>query len=240
LDPPKGETPCRQLLAPAFLQLWPPSKALEVLSTLGLLLSSGWPAKKDFARHHTACSTAIFLHQACSLSPRLHNFRHHLSGFTLDQSDIVKLTAFASETPLHHAVRRDDLEVVQALLKAQRSFRLQSAGEEEHTRLSAAISCCSAGSRRSTPTTGHSPLSTGLRSRSGRLHTQTAPHRLWSSKEIHSTACSVPMESDRQDLIDLVHEFEDKQSPKLLTRAQPVCGNMSTNRFNLPHIGVSR
>lgn len=133
LDPSKGESPCRQLIAYSSLQLWPPSEVSEITSTLKLLLSFGWPISKGFARHQTPSATPTFLHQACSISPSLHDYRLPLVQFILEQTDTATISAPASETPLHHAVRRDDLDVVNALMQGQTTYKVRSLLEKRNT-----------------------------------------------------------------------------------------------------------
>jgi ankyrin repeat protein len=239
LDPSKGESPCRQLLAPVSLQLWPPSGVSEIMSTLTLLLSSGWPVSKSFARHHTTSPTPTFLHQACSLYASLRDHRLPLVKFLLEQLDDATLSAFASETPLHHAIRRDDLEVVDALLQAQSGFRLQGLlekrGSDGYQPLYLAVQRAIADRDLSLDIVRHL---LDRRADPDHEHTQIESRRLRTSKKTHSTARSTAMESGRQDLIDLVGSVENKQLSKPLMRARTVSDDVSMRRSTLPHIGV--
>jgi ankyrin repeat protein len=241
LDPSKGESPCRQLLAPASLQLWPPSVVSDILSTLTLLLSSGWPVSKSFARHHTTSPTPTLLHQACSLSASLHDYRLPLVKFLLEQPDNATLSAFASETPLHHAIRCDDLEVVDALLQAQSGFRLQGLlekrGSDGYQPLYLAVQRVIADRDLSLDIIRHL---LDHRASLDHEHTQIESRRLRTSKKTHSTARSTAMESGRQDLIDLVRSVENKQLAKPLMRSRTVSDDVSMRRSTLPRIGVLR
>lgn len=242
LDPPKGESPCRQLLAPESLQLWPPSEVSGLLSTLELLLSFGWPVSKGFARLHTTSSTApTFLHQACSLSANLHDYRLPLVKFLLEEPDTSALPALASETPLHHAIRRDDLEVVDAILQAQNSFQLQTLLDKKSAH-------------------GYQPLYLAVQRATANhdlpldivrclldqgadldnTHTQLKSRRLRPSTKTQSTARSIAMESNRQDLISLVQSVGDKRVPTPLTRARTVCDDGSMDRSTLPRVSILR
>lgn len=242
LDPAKGESPCRQLIAHASLQLWPPSEVSEITSTLKLLLSFGWPISKGFARNQTPSPTPTFLHQACSITPSLHDYRLPLVQYILEQSDTATISAPASETPLHHAVRRDDLDVVNALMQGQPTYKVRSLLEKTNTQQ------CQPLYLAVTRAVADSDLPLDIVARLLQLgaslddvHTQFESRRFRTSKKTQSTARSIAMESSRQDLIDLVEGFEEKQVAKPLARSRTVSDDISMHhRSAVPHIGVLR
>lgn len=223
LEPSNGDSPCRQLLAHASLQMWPPPGYREIQSLLELLLSHGWPVNKGFVRHHKLSATPTFLHQACSISYNLHDYRLPLVNFLIEQADTALSSVLSSETPLHHAIRRDDLEVVNALLQAQATFRLRDSLEKKNTH---GVQPLYLAVQRATA--DHAlPLDIirsllNRRSNLDELHTQSESRRLRPSKKTHSTARSIAMESGRQDLITLVQGVADNQVLKPLTRARTV------------------
>ena len=241
LGPPNGDSPCRHLLSHASLQLWPPSEVPEVLSLLQLLLSCGWPVSKSFSRQNKPSSTPTFLHQACSLSFLLHEYRLPLVKVLIEQSDTAILSAPATETPLHHAVRRDDAEVVKSLLQAQVSFRLRSMLEKKNSHdcqpLYLAVQRAIADHDLPLDII-HSLLIHGANM--DEPHTLTEARLLRPSKKTQSTARSVAMASGRQDIIALVRSVGEQQSPRPLTRSRTVSDDVSMHRTALPRIGVLR
>jgi ankyrin repeat protein len=241
LDPPKGLSPCRQLLAPASLQLWPPSNVSEVISTLDLLLSSGWLAGRGFARQSTPVSMPTLLHQACSLPPLFAEYRLPLVDFILERYDTDYLSVPALETPLHHAIRFDDVRVVDTLLQAQRSFRLRNMLDKRNAQdtqpLYQAVQRAIANF--DLPLT----IIRGLLDHGADLdnvHTQYESRRLRTSKKTHSTARSITMESGREDLVALVSLHKERATLQPLTRARTVSDDGSLRKSALPHIGVLR
>ena len=241
LDPAKGLSPCRQLLAPTSLQLWPPSDVSEVISTLDLLLSSGWLAGKGFARQSTPVSMPTLLHQACSLPPLFAEYRLPLVNFILERYDADYLSVPALETPLHHAIRLDDICVVDALLQAQRSFRIRNMLEKRNAQDSQPLyqAVQRAIANFDLPLT----IIRGLLDQGADLdnvHTQYESRRLRTSKKTHSTARSIAMESGREDLIALVSLHKERATLQPLTRARTVSDDGSLRKSALPHIGVLR
>lgn len=239
LGPPSSDSPCRHLLAHPSLQLWPPSGLPEVLSLLELLLSCGWPASKGFSRQNKPSATPTLLHQACSLSVRLHDYRLPIVKLLIEQSDSTTSSVSATETPLHHAIRRDDAEVVDCLLQAQASFRLRGLLDKKNSHdcqpLYVAVQRAIA---------DHDlPLDIvrSLLDRGANLdepHTLTEARLLRLSKKTRSTARSIAVASGRQDLIALVQTFGEQQPPRPLTRARTVSGGVSLDRVSLTRIGV--
>jgi len=239
LGPPSSDSPCRHLLAHTSLQFWPPSEMPEVMSLLELLLSCGWPVSKGFSRQNKPSPTPTLLHQACSLSVRLNDYRLPLVKFLIEQSDTTTLSASATETPLHHAVRRDDAEVVDSLLEAQASFRLRGLLHKKNSHdcqpLYLAVQRAIA---------DHDlPLDIvrSLLDRGANLdepHTLTESRMLRLSKKTKSTARSIAMGSGRQDLIALVQSVGERQFPRPLTRSRTVSDDISMHRTALPRIGV--
>jgi len=239
LDPAKGVSPCRQLLSPTNLQLWPSTDVSEVRSTLELLLSSGWPASRGFARQSTPVSMPTLLHQACSLPASFYDYRLPLVNFIIEKFDTGHLAVSASETPLHHAIRLDDCRVVGTLLQAQRSFRLRNMLDKRngegsqplYQAVQRAIANCNL------PLT----IVRGLLDQGADLdnvHTQHAPRRFITSKKTHSTARSIAMDSGREDLVALVQLHKERPTLQPLTRARTVSDNGSLRRSVLPHIDV--
>lgn len=241
LDPPKGLSPCRQLLAPTNLQMWPPTDVSEVTSLLYLLFSSGWPAGRGFARQSIQVSLPTLLHQACSLPPPFSDYRLPLVNRILERHDTGYLSVPASETPLHHAVCLDDERVVETLLQAQRSFLLRNMLDKRNAQgcqplyqaVQRAIANCDL------PLT----IIRGLLDQGADLdnvHTQYESRRLRTSKKTHSTARSIAMESGREELVALVKLYREKQTLQPLTRARTVSDDGSLRKSALPHIGVLR
>jgi ankyrin repeat protein len=239
LGPPSSDSPCRHLLAHTSLQFWPLSGIAEAMSLLELLLSCGWPVSKGFSRQNKPSPTPTLLHQACSLSVHLHSYRLPLVNFLIEQSDTTTLSASATETPLHHAVRRDDREVVDSLLQAQASFRLRGLLDKKNSHdcqpLYLAVQRAIA---------DHDlPLDIvrSLLDRGANLdepHTLTESRMLRLSKKTKSTARSIAMGSGRQDLIALVQSVGERQFPRPLTRSRTVSDDISMHRTALPRIGV--
>jgi ankyrin repeat protein len=239
LAPPSSDSPCRHLLAHTSLQFWPPSGVPEVMSLLELLLSCGWPVSKGFSRQNNPSPAPTLLHQACSLAVHLHDYRLPLVKFLIEQSDTTALSAPATETPLHHAVRRDDAEVVDILLQAQASFRLRGLLDKKNSHdcqpLYLAVQRAIADH--------YLPLDIirSLLDRGANLdepHTMTEARLLRLSKKTRSTARSIAMASGRQDLILLVHSIGERHPPRPLTRARTVSDDVSIHRTALPQIGV--
>lgn len=241
LVPHSSDSPCRHLLAHTSLQFWPPSGVPEVMSLLELLLSCGWPVSKGFSRQNKPSPAPTLLHQACSLAVQLHDYRLPLVKFLAEQSDTTTLSVPATETPLHHAVRRDDAEVVDMLLQAQASFRLRGLLDKKNSQdcqpLYIAVQRAVA---------DHDlPLDIirSLLDRGANLdepHTLTEARLLRLSKKTRSTARSIAMASGRQDLIALVQSFGERESARPLTRAHTVSGGVPMDRTALPRIGVSQ
>jgi ankyrin repeat protein len=241
LDPTKGLSPCRQLLAPTSLQLWPPSDVLEVKSTLDLLLSSGWLAGRGFARQSAPIAMPTLLHQACSLPPLFAEHRLPLVNFIIERYDTNYLSVPASETPLHYAIRLDDVSVVDALLQAQRSSRLRNMLDKRNAQdcqpLYLAVQRAIANF--DLPLTIVRSLldqGAGL----DNVHTQYESRRLRTSKKTHSTARSIAMESGREDLVALVQLHKERVTLQPLTRARTVSDDSLLRKSALPHIGVLR
>jgi ankyrin repeat protein len=241
LDLTKGLSPCRQLLAPTSLQLWPPSDVSEVLSTLDLLLSSGWLAGRGFARQNTLVAMPTLLHQACSLPPLFSEYRLPLVNFILERYDTGYLSVPALETPLHHAIRLDDILVVDTLLQAQRSFRLRNMLDKRNAQDSQPLyqAVQRAIANFDLPLT----IIRGLLDHGADLdnvHTQYESRRLRTSKKTHTTARSVAMESGREDLVALVQLHKERATLQPLTRARTVSDDGTLRKSALPHIGVLR
>jgi ankyrin repeat protein len=241
LDPTKGLSPCRQLLAPTSLQLWPPSDVSDVISTLDLLLSHDWLAGRGFARQSTPIAMPTLLHQACSLPPLFAGYRLPVVKFILEQYDTNYISVPALETPLHHAIRLDDSEVVDALLQAQRSFRLRNMLDKRNAQDSQPLYLAvqRAIAKFDLPLT----IIRGLLDQGADLdnvHTQYESRRLRTSKKTHSTARSIAMESGREDLVALVKLHKERATLQPLTRARTVSDDGSRRKSALPHIGVSR
>ena len=241
LGPPNSDSPCHHLLAHTSLQLWPPSGLPELLSLLELLLSCGWPVSRSFSRQNKPSLTPTFLHQACTLSVRLHDYRLPLVKLLIEKSDNTTLFASATETPLHHAIRRDDAEVVDSLLQAQVSFRLRGLLDKRNSHdcqpLYLAVQRAIA---------DHDlPLDIirSLLDRGANLyepHTLTEARLLRLSKKTRSTARSIAMASDRQDLIALVQSVGEREPARPLTRARTVSSGLSMDWTTLPHVGAMR
>jgi ankyrin repeat protein len=239
LAPSDSDSPCRHLLAHASLQMWPPSGVSEVMSLIDFLLSNGWPVSKGFARQHKPATAPTLLHQACNLPVRLHDYRLPLVRILIEQADTATLSAPATETPLHHAIRHDDAEVVDSLLRAQTSFRLRGLLEKKNAHdiqplylaVQRAISDheLSLDIIRSLLDYGANP---------DEPHTVTEARLLRPSKKTRSTARIIAMASGRQDLVALAQNFRERESARPLTRARTVSGDFSTHRIALPHIGV--
>jgi ankyrin repeat protein len=241
LDPTKGLSPCRQLLAPTSLQLWPPSDVFEVISTLDLLLSRGWLAGRGFARQNTPIAVPTLLHQACSLPPTFSEYRLPLVNFILERYDTNYLSVPALETPLHHAIHLDDILVVDTLLQAQRSFRLRNMLDKRNAQDSQPLyqAVQRAIANFDLPLT----IIRGLLDQGADLdnvHTQYESRRLRSSKKTHSTARSIAMESGREDLVALTKLHKERATLQPLTRARTVSDDGSLRKSALPHIGVLR
>jgi ankyrin repeat protein len=239
LAPLGSDSPCRHLLAHTSLQLWPPSGLPEVLCLLELLLSCGWPVSKGFSRQNKPSATPTFLHQACALSIRLHDYRLPLVKLLIEGSDTTTLLAFATETPLHHAICRDDAEVVDSLLQAQASFRLRGLLDKKnsHDCQPIYIAVQRAIADHDLPL----DIIRSLLHRGANLdepHTLTETRLLRLSKKTRSTARGIAMSSGRQDLIALVQSVGDKQIARPLTRAHTVSGGLLMDRMALPRIGV--
>ena len=241
LDPTKGLSPCRQLLAPTSLQLWPPSDVSEVISTLDLLLSSGWLACRGFARQSTPTSMPTLLHQACSLPHYFSEYRLPLVNFILERYNTGYLSVPATETPLHHAIRLDDIRVVDTLLQAQRSFRLRNMLDKTDAK-----GCQPLYQAMHRAIANHDlPLNIirGLLDQGADLdnvHTQYESRRLRTSKKTHSTARSIAMESGREDLVALVRQYVERPTLQPFTRARTVSDDGSLRKSALPHLGVLR
>lgn len=239
LGPPSSDSPCRHLLTHTSLQFWPPSGLPEVLALLELLIACGWPVSKGFSRQNKPSSTATFLHQACALSVRLHDYRLPLVKFLIEKSDTSILFASATETPLHHAIRRDDAEVVDSLLQAQASFRLRGLIDKKnsHDCQPLYLAVQRAIGDHDLPL----DIIRSLLDRGANLdepHTLTEARLLRLSKKTRSTARSVAMTSGRQDLIALVKSVGEPQSARPLTRARTVSGDVSMDRTALPRVGI--
>ena len=211
------------------------------MSLLQLLLSCGWPVSKGFSRQSKPSPTPTLLHQASALPVRLHDYRLPLVKFLAEQSDTTILSASATETPLHHAVRRDDADVVDMLLQAQASFRLRGLLDKKNSQdcqpLYLAVQRAIADHDlpldivRSLLDRGANP---------DEPHTMTEARLLRLSKKTRSTARSIAMASGRQDLIALVQSFGERPVSGLLTRAHTVSGNVSMDWTAHPGIGVTR
>ena len=211
------------------------------MSLLELLLSCGWPVSKGFSRQNKPSSTPTFLHQACALSVRLHDYRLPLVELLIEKSDTTTLFASATETPLHHAIRRDDPQVVDSLLQAQASFRLRGLLDKKNSHdcqpLYIAVQRATADY--------DLPLDIirSLLDRGANLdepHTLTETRLLRLSKKTRSTARSIAMSSGRQDLIALAQSIGEQQIAKPLTRARTVSGSVPMDRTTLPHVGALR
>jgi hypothetical protein len=241
LGPPSSDSPCRHLLSHTSLQLWPPSGLTEVLSLLEILLSCGWPVSKGFSQQNKPSSTPTFLHQACALSVYLHDYRLPLVKLLIEKSDNTALFASATETPLHHAIRRDDPEVVDMLLQAQASFRLRGLlnKKNSHDCQPLYIAVQRAIADHDLPLDIiHSLLDHGANL--DEPHTLTEARLLRLSKKTRSSARSISMASGRQDLIALVRSFGEQQFPSPLTRARTVSGGVSMDRMALPRVGTTQ
>jgi ankyrin repeat protein len=231
LDPTKGLSPCRQLLAPTSLQFWPPSDVFEVISTLDLLLSHSWLADRGFARQSTPIAMPTLLHQACSLPPPFSEYRLPLVNFILERYDTNYLSVPSLETPLHHAIRLDDVDVVDTLLQAQRSFRLRNMLDKRNAQDSQPLYLAvqRAIANFDLPLT----IVRGLLDQGADLdnvHTQYESRRLRTSKKTHSTARSIAMESGREDLVALVKMHKERATLQPLTRARTVSDNGSSRK----------
>jgi ankyrin repeat protein len=239
LEPPDNDSPCRHLLAHASLQVWPPSEVPEVLSLAELLLSLGWPVSKGFSRLHKPSAAPTLLHQACSLSGHLHDYRLPLVKLLIEQTDTATLSAPASETPLHHAIRRDDAKVVDSLLQAQASFRLRGLLEKKnmHDLQPLYLAVQRAASDHDLPLDIVRSL-LDHRANLDEPHTLTEARLLRPSKKTRSTARSIAMASGRQGLIALVSSVRERQSARTLTRARTVSDDFSTHRTALPRVDV--
>jgi len=239
LGPPSSDSPCRQLLSHTSLQFWPPRGLPEVLSLLELLISCGWPVSKGFSRQNKSSSTPTFLHQACALSVHLQAHRLPLVKLLIEKSDTTTLFASATETPLHHAIRRDDPEVVDSLLQAQASFRLRGLLDKKnsHDCQPLYIAVQRAIADHDLPL----DIIRSLLDRGANLdepHTLTETRLLRLSKKTRTTARSIAMASGRQDLIALVKSVGEQQPARPLTRAHTVSGGVLMDRAALLRIGA--
>jgi len=241
LAPSNSDSPCRNLLSHASLQLWPPSGVSELLSLVAVLLSCGWPASKDFAPHHKPSATPTLMHQACSLSVRLHSYRLPLVKLLVEHSDTATLSTPATETPLHLAIRHDDQEVVDCLLQAQMNFRLRGMLENKNSH----------GCQPLYLAVQRAAADRDLRLDIVRLlldhganpdepHTLIETRRLRPSKKTQSTARSIAMESGRQDLISLIQGAEGGKYPKSLMKAHTASDDVSMYWNTLPNVGIVR